>query len=306
MNKKFLHSPVISAIDSFTGNFGMKDQVMAMQWIKDNIEYFGGDPDQITLFGESSGASSAGLHMMSNHSDHLFRRTIFESGSPDSHWSFMTQKQARQRSKAFFKNVNCPDDDKVIDCLRELSADTILNNEWVDLNFLVFPWAPSVDGDFLTDTPYNMLQAGKFQHKEALLGVNKDEGTFWILFSVKGLSKDHESLLTYKQYVDGIDVIAHDVDNATKVEIINMYKPDNVSDMAGLRDALDKISGDRAFTCPTVELTDIFTSSGIKSYFYYLTYRASNEVWPPWMGVIHGGEIPVCILLSLVIVLKSD
>ena len=72
-----------------------------------------------------------------------------------------------------------------------------------------------------------------------------------------------------------------------------MYQPGDGSDHAANRDALDKVSGDRAFTCPTIELTDTLTDAGKNSYFYYLTHRASNEVWPPWMGVVHGAEIQV-------------
>ena len=59
------------------------------------------------------------------------------------------------------------------------------------------------------------------------------------------------------------------------------------------RDSLDKVCGDRSFTCPTKELTDMFSSRGIHTYFYYLSYRASTEVWPDWMGVIHGADIQV-------------
>ena len=81
----------------------MKDQLMALQWIRDNIAAFGGDPDLVTLFGEGSGASSAGLHMMSSYSENLFKRAIFESGSSDSHWAYMTQEQAKSRSDIFFR-----------------------------------------------------------------------------------------------------------------------------------------------------------------------------------------------------------
>ena len=78
------------------------------QWIRDNIEAFGwrsriGHP----IRRESSGAASIGYHMMSDYSKDLFKRAIYESGSPDSHWSYMTKKQARERSQAFFKAVNC-------------------------------------------------------------------------------------------------------------------------------------------------------------------------------------------------------
>jgi len=75
-----------------------------------------------------------------------------------------------------------------------------------------------------------------------------------------------------------------------------LYQVGDGTDGAANRDALDKVSGDRAFTCPTVELTGALEGAGAHTYFYHLTHRASNEVWPPWMGVIHGAEIQVYII----------
>ena len=134
-----------------SGNFGMKDQVLALRWVRDNIASFGGDPANVTLFGESSGASSAGLHQMSEWSRDLFARVIYQSGSPDSHWSFMTRAQARRRSKTFIDAVNCTDEDlaaaelpsvsdaadPLLDCLRRLDAMLILDKEWVQSDFMV-------------------------------------------------------------------------------------------------------------------------------------------------------------------------
>ena len=79
-------------------------------------------------------------------------------------------------------------------------------------------------------------------------------------------------------------------------QVKTLYQPGDGTDQAANRDTLDKVSGDRAFTCPTIELNEAFDRTGIRSYFYHLTHRASNEVWPPWMGVIHGAEIQVHIL----------
>ena len=278
-----------------TGNFGMKDQALALTWIKSHIESFGGDPDSITIFGESSGASSAGLHMMSDHSKDLFKRAIFESGSPDSHWSFMTRQQAKQRSANFFRNVNClqTDTDELLDCLRSLTSDMILNNEWVDNRFMVFPWAPTVDGDFLKDTPHNLMYQGKFANKDTLLGVNRDEGTYWILYALPGLYKDRPSLQNYTMFRRGVDTILWNLPDNTREAVKTMYTPDDINDLAAFRDSLDKVTGDRSFTCPTEELTRVFAEYGLNTHFYYLTYRASTEVWHPWMGVIHGAEIQV-------------
>jgi len=117
----------------------MKDQVVVLQWIRDHIKAFGGDRHLVTLFGESSGASSAGLHQMSAGSRDLFARAIYQSGSPDSQWSFMTRSQARQRSTKFLSAVGCSrgTGDQLLECLRRLDARFILNTEWVQSDFMV-------------------------------------------------------------------------------------------------------------------------------------------------------------------------
>jgi len=75
----------------------------------------------------------------------------------------------------------------------------------------VFPWVATVDGEFLTDTPYNLIRQGRFQHKDALLGVNADEGTFWILFALPGFSKDGPSLQNLTMFRRGVDTICWDL-----------------------------------------------------------------------------------------------
>ena len=69
----------------------------------------------------------------------------------------------------------------------------------------------------------------------SIKGANKDEGTFWILFSVNGLSKDSESLLSHQQFLDGVDVVDWDLNNVTKQKIINKYKPKQVKLVTFLR-----------------------------------------------------------------------
>ena len=281
------------------GNFGMKDQQVALQWIQDNIASFGGDPNHVTLFGESAGASSIGLHLMSPKSDSLFHRAILQSGSPDSHWSFMSHDTARSRSTLLFDAVGCSNDENVLQCLRDKPAEDIFNNEWVVGEFLVFPWVPTIDGDFLSESPYNLLQQGSFQkNKNILIGSNKDEGTFWILYSVPGLSKDSPSLLNHTMYLDGVDIIDWDLSENTRNEIKQQYSPLDTNDYSANRDALDDVTGDRSFTCPCVDFADHLAVE-VPTYYYYLTHRASTEVWPEWMGVIHGADIQVtCIAIS--------
>lgn len=276
-----------------SGNFGLKDQQVALQWIKRNIKHFGGDSNQITLFGESAGAASIGYHLMNPESADLFHRAILQSGSPDSHWSFMSSEVAKNRFETFISSVGCMNDVNVLTCLQSKPMQTLFDNEWVTGNYLEFPWLPTVDSDFITDNPNKLLKEGKFQtDKEVLLGTNKDEGTFWILYSVPGLSRNDPSPLTHAMYLEGIDIVDWDLSSDDRASIAKMYEPLDTLDGEANTAALDDVSGDRSFTCPTLDLASTL-SEVTKTYVYYLTHRASNEVWPKWMGVIHGADIQV-------------
>jgi len=141
----------------------MMDQVVVLRWIRDHIAAFGGDRDRVTLFGESSGASSAGLHQMSVDSRDLFARAIYQSGSPDSQWSFMTRSQAHQRSTKFFNAVGCgqryasQSGDQLLTCVRRLDARFILDNEWVQSDFMVrvHTYIPCTSGR----CPHNLVES---------------------------------------------------------------------------------------------------------------------------------------------------
>lgn len=76
------------------GNAGLFDQNLALRWAHDNIHYFGGDPTRITLVGESAGAVSVSMHLLSAKSHDLFQRAILESGSPTAPWAIIPRKEA--------------------------------------------------------------------------------------------------------------------------------------------------------------------------------------------------------------------
>uniref|UniRef100_A0A182NJF8 Carboxylesterase type B domain-containing protein n=1 Tax=Anopheles dirus TaxID=7168 RepID=A0A182NJF8_9DIPT len=114
------------------GNFGMKDQVMALRWVKRNIRAFGGDPRRVTIFGESAGGASTQFHLLSPLSRGLFHRAITMSGSALSGWSLPIENPL-ELALAQARVVGIPDADvisteQLVEKLREVSADELLNS----------------------------------------------------------------------------------------------------------------------------------------------------------------------------------
>ncbi|KAK7602464.1 hypothetical protein V9T40_008053 [Parthenolecanium corni] len=119
----------LSAADEvLPGNYGMKDQVAALKWVQENIRDFGGNPQQVTIFGESAGASSAHLHMFSPLSKGIFHRAISQSGTALAVWTQTPAYVARQRFLAFGILAGCSIQSTrvLVDCLRKISAEELI------------------------------------------------------------------------------------------------------------------------------------------------------------------------------------
>ncbi|NP_001383926.1 acetylcholinesterase precursor [Gallus gallus] len=149
------------------GNVGLWDQRLALQWVRDNAEAFGGDPDLITLFGESAGAASVGFHLLSPHSKGLFRRAVLQSGSPNGPWATIGAAEGRRRAAALGRAVGCPygNETEFLGCLRGKEAAELLEGEGVVMppqSVFRFAFVPVVDGDFVVDSPDVLLGAGGF------------------------------------------------------------------------------------------------------------------------------------------------
>jgi len=84
--------------ESAPGNAGLLDQQLALQWVHQKIAAFGGDPERVTIFGESAGAASVGFHLLSPDSNDLFRRAILQSAAAVAPWAFVEIEEAKERS----------------------------------------------------------------------------------------------------------------------------------------------------------------------------------------------------------------
>nr|CAI5851523.1 unnamed protein product [Callosobruchus analis] len=165
------------------GNNGLKDQVEAMKWVKSNIQYFGGDPNSVTLVGQSSGAWSVILHMVSPMSTDLFDRAVAMSGSPLGPWQIPHNQLDVAKKQAKF--VGCPDDTSanIVKCLKtkpfnELGQSLPKFKEFLDDPIMI--WSPIIETDqgqprFLTAHPINLITNGQFKKVPLMIGQTKDE-----------------------------------------------------------------------------------------------------------------------------------
>lgn len=167
------------------GNFGLKDQVEALKWVKRNIEAFNGDPNRVTIVGFSAGGASVHLHYMSRLTDGLFNNGISHSGVSINPWVMM--ENAREKANHLAAYTGCPQDDHIdmLKCLREKPAEELVMFAKTYQPFLYNPFTPfgvvvepEADGAFLIDHPLNILTKGNFKKLPWFVSQTEDEGLY--------------------------------------------------------------------------------------------------------------------------------
>ncbi|CAL8118150.1 unnamed protein product [Orchesella dallaii] len=175
------------------GNMGLKDQVKALEWVKENIKNFGGDPSKVMIFGDSAGGASVQYHMLSPRSTGLFSTAYSQSGSALNPWAF--QRNPRKNALLLAENAECgktyaqiviPD----VECLRLKTTREIGEAQFkfrtlpYEFDVLSMVFVPSVEiptaKAFLSDSPYKIISSNNVKNKVPwLISAAKEEGLFW-------------------------------------------------------------------------------------------------------------------------------
>lgn len=130
------------------GNYGLLDQAMALRWVYENIEFFNGNRDQITLFGPDAGAASAGILMVAPQTRNMVNKVIGQSGSVLADWAFIQDKyRAQNTSRVLAQRLGCSIESswKLVNCLRIGRSFYELGNVDLTPQVGIMPWAPVLD-----------------------------------------------------------------------------------------------------------------------------------------------------------------
>ncbi|XP_063830889.1 juvenile hormone esterase-like [Ostrinia nubilalis] len=260
------------------GNVGMKDQVAALKWVQRNIRAFGGDPDNVTIFGESAGGASVTLHVLSPMSKGLFHKAIVQSGSSLSEWSF--QYEHVRMASLFAKEMGLDSKDPyeifkffTNKTLSELVVTMVPRMEGTlrVISAIIFsPCAEQIiEGvePFLTDLPYNILIEGKYNKVPMMVGSNTEEG---LLFAGSDDSEMLKKVDFEKALPKDLSFPSKEVREAIVTKLKKIYGGKNYVSTDSLMYQISKYYGEPFFNYPLIEETNVIMQTSSRPIWHYL------------------------------------
>jgi para-nitrobenzyl esterase len=242
-----------------TGNFGLEDEIMALQWVKDHISFYGGDPENITYFGESAGGAHVSYLIASPKSRGLFKRGIIQSGAYNL-YNWRSKDKAQKLGVKTQTVLNAPD----LETMKTLSAEKLLSAS-ISLNY---PYKPSIDGELIPNNVAQLLEEGSFNNVDLMIGSNKNEDYM---------------------YIDEA-ITENDIN-----QLIEKYYPEHQNQLLSLLDledprlAMDHLTTNQQTLCPSIFIARSLAKNGNNVYQYHFTrMREGSEKILSY----HGAEIP--------------
>jgi para-nitrobenzyl esterase len=256
--------------EGVSGNYGILDQIAALQWVKENIAAFGGDPENITVFGESAGAANIATLIASPLATGLFQHAISQSGGypVDVFYTLEEAEQIGSQIALHLEVENSENPGESIEALRALDWQTIVQGA-VDAGAGAYS-AVNIDGWLLPDALASLYQSGRLNPVDLMIGANKNEDYPWIKegATADDLSKSLERF-----------------DSPYREQFTKLLEPGPNTNARVLMDRLDSAAD---FLCPSLFVANMAVRHGLPVYFYYFTrVRPGGER----LLAYHGAEI---------------
>ncbi|WP_328842764.1 carboxylesterase/lipase family protein [Streptomyces sp. NBC_00258] len=230
-----------------SANNGLLDQIAGLQWVRKNIAAFGGDPSNVTLFGESAGSISISAIMGSPQSDGLYHRAILQSGTSA---NISDRKQAGRVSRAYrdFAGASTVAD------LRKLSADKLQQaaDDLYDSDFSDTAFGPVVDGQLLPENPMKRLASPDGPKVPVIITTTRDEARYWIQEVPEA---EHMPEVLYRPWLTNL-VGESNTDAA--IAAYRKNRPDLTEGEVAMA-----LAGDVAFRAPSIKTAEVLAHRGV-------------------------------------------
>ncbi|KAM8996345.1 bile salt-activated lipase [Ara ararauna] len=280
------------------GNYGLKDQHMAIAWVKRNIKAFGGDPENITIFGESAGAVSVSLQMLSPKNKGLFRRAISQSGVGLGSWAI--QKNPLTWAKKLGQSVGCPTDNTtaLANCLHVSNPKSLTLAYHMQLNNLSSPvvhtlaLTPVIDGAFLPDMPENLF--ANAADIDYIAGVNNMDGHMFAGIDLPVINRPFVKITAGEIYnlIKGLTVDRGERGANETYSVYTQAWSKNPDQEVMKKTVVDLIT-DYIFLVPTQWALNLHlqNAQSAKTYSYLFSQPSRMPVYPSWVGADHADDL---------------
>lgn len=267
-----------------TGNEGLLDQVAALHWVKDTISSFGGDPDNVTVFGESAGAMSIGCLLAMPAAKGLFQKAILESGVGS---TSIPLESANAAANEFLSILGIKEHDA--ESLMTLTTGQILEAD-LQMRMPAAPGgapkltavAPVIDGDVITGVPNEMVKQGYCKEVATIVGTNLDEYRLFAMMEPPDTVVDDKEVKRR---------LSEFIEEKSIKSILSVYREYLVKrrEPSGNKEILSAILTDLMFRIPALEFVEAQTMNGQKATYNYL-FTWSNPNGNP-LGACHALEM---------------
>lgn len=292
-----------------TGNYGVQDQTLGLQWVKTNIAAFGGNPKRVTIFGESAGGMSVMWHLVSSSSQGLFQGAIMESGTSQFSPFFQPYRDAAEYGEDTAAILGCPaklGHAAQLTCLRNCTMKAVLHGAGSDLMgtshpadhsllYPIMPVGPVIDGTAVgtLDVPMRLVEQGRFNKVPLILGANEDGGTIFEPMLPQVVPSARWPASIFKDTVNKTFDYVFQSNSSRFQSVYNVTEYEQGTARWPEDSLISRAVRDLIFMCPLRQLAMAYAKQGLPAYMYVFHFDygllIDNILH---LGDFHAGELP--------------